>query len=334
MVKPGERKMMATRSIGKIRGLQQCATPQGKFAILALDHRNNLRNLLHLQAEDQGTDEAMVSLKQEVVKNLANSCSAFLLDPVYGTAQNIAAQTIPGGYGLLVALEETGYTGDPAARESQILPGWNVGKIKRLGASAVKLLVYYHPQSPTHTHIEDLVKRVSEECEYADISFFLEVLTYPLDAARKKLEGQERIDVILQSAEILTPLGADVLKAEFPLDINIEKDFDKWQKSCMELTHASAIPWILLSASVDYEVFLQQVKAACLAGASGVAAGRAMWKEAAELMGDERIRFLRDVAWKRMHTLTELVDDLGKPWFADKEPMLVRTDWYKTYAEK
>lgn len=334
LVKPGERKIMATRSIGKIRGLQQCATPQGKFAILALDHRNNLRNLLHLQAKDQGTDEAMVSFKQAVVKNLANSCSAFLLDPVYGTAQNIAARTIPGSCGLLVALDETGYTGDPTARASQILPGWSVDKIKRLGADAVKLLVYYHPQSPSRTHIEDLVKRVSEECRHADIAFFLEVLTYPLDAAQKRLEGQERMDVILRSAEKLTPLGADVLKAEFPADINTEKDFNQWQTSCMELSRISTIPWILLSASVDYEIFLRQVTAACLAGASGVAAGRAVWKEAAELMGDERIRFLREVAWKRMHTLTELVDALSAPWFAGVKPMPVKTDWYRTYAER
>ncbi len=325
--------MIVNKSIGKIRGLQQCATPQGKFAILALDHRNNLRDLLHIQNNDQKADEMMISFKQEVVKNLANSCSAFLLDPLYGAAQSIAAQTISGGCGLLAALEETGYTGDPNARDSQILSGWSVGKIKRMGGSAVKLLVYYHPESATHTHIEDLIKRVSEECIKIDIPFFLEVLTYSLDPARKKLEGQERMDVILQSAERLTPLGADVLKAEFPSDINIEKDFNQWKTSCQELTHASTIPWILLSASVDYEVFLQQVVAACMAGASGVAAGRAVWKEATELAGNDRVRFLHDIAWKRMHALTELVDAQGVPWFTDVNPLPIKTDWYKAYAE-
>ena len=323
---------MFTRSIGKIRGLQQCATPNGKFAILALDHRNNLRNLLHIQDQDPNTDERMAAFKQDVVKALANSCSAFLLDPLYGAAQNIVSQTLPGNCGLLVALEETGYTGDPSARESQILPNWSAAKIKRMGGSAVKLLVYYHPESPTHTHIEDLVSKAADDCQKADIPFFLEVLSYSLDPLQKKLEGNERMEVILKSAEKLTLLGADVLKAEFPLDINTERDFDSWETACKELTRKSMIPWILLSASVDFEIFLQQVKAACMAGAAGVAAGRAVWKEATDLNGQDRINFLQNVACKRMQMLSELVDDLAAPWFASLEPARIEIDWFRTYS--
>ena len=38
---------MKTLSIGKYRSLQQCATPLGAIAVLALDHRNNLRQALN-----------------------------------------------------------------------------------------------------------------------------------------------------------------------------------------------------------------------------------------------------------------------------------------------
>ena len=31
------------RTIGKLRGLQQCTSPRGTFTCLALDHRQNLR---------------------------------------------------------------------------------------------------------------------------------------------------------------------------------------------------------------------------------------------------------------------------------------------------
>lgn len=325
---------MDTRSIGKIRGLQQCATQHGKFAILALDHRNNLRNLLHLQEQNPDTDVEMTAFKFDVVRALAKNCSAILLDPVYGAAQNVFSAALPGNCGLLVAVEETGYTGDPVARESQLLPEWGVAKVKRMGASAVKLLVYYHPDSSTHTHIEDLVRRVAQDCQTQDIPLFLEVLSYPLDAGKKKLEGSERSDVILRSAAILTPLGVDVLKAEFPLDIYAEKDFQKWEAACQELTRASATPWILLSASVEFEVFMQQVTAACRAGAAGVAAGRAVWKEATDLKGVERTRFLQDVACQRMGRLTALVDALAAPWFAGMEPTRINQDWYKKYPEK
>ncbi len=325
---------MFKRSIGKIRGLQQCATPNGKFAILALDHRNNLRHLLHIQDQDPNADERMIAFKKDVVKALANTCSAFLLDPLYGAAQNIVSQALPGNCGLLVALEETGYTGGPSARESQILPDWSVAKVKRMGGSAVKLLVYYHPESPTRTHIEDLISRVANDCQMADLPLFLEVLSYSLDPLQKKLEGNERMDVILKSAEKLTPLGADVLKAEFPLDMNTEKGFDNWEAACKELTQKSKIPWILLSASVDFEIFLQQVKAASMAGAAGVAAGRAVWKEAADLSGQDQINFLQNIAQQRMRTLTELVDALAAPWFTGFEETQIDKEWFKTYPEK
>ena len=203
-----------------------------------------------------------------------------------------------------------------------------------MGASAVKLLVYYHPDSSTHTQIEDLISRVADDCQTADIPLFLEVLSYPLDPIQKKLEGNERTEVVLRSAEKLTPLGADVLKAEFPLDMNTEKDFDNWKAACKELTQKSKIPWILLSASIDFEIFLQQVTAACVAGAAGVAAGRAVWKEAADLSGNDRVHFLQSVAYKRMYQLTELVDALAAPWFTGLESAPIDQEWFKTYPER
>ena len=41
--------------VGKIRRLQQCATPDGKFVMLALDHRNNLRRSLNPADPDNVT---------------------------------------------------------------------------------------------------------------------------------------------------------------------------------------------------------------------------------------------------------------------------------------
>ena len=51
--------------------------------------------------------------------------------------------------------------GDPHARESRLLPGWSVQKAKSIGADAVKLLVYYHPESPHARAIEELVETVA-----------------------------------------------------------------------------------------------------------------------------------------------------------------------------
>jgi tagatose-1,6-bisphosphate aldolase len=130
----------------------------GKIAVLALDHRNNMRRLLHPENEKLTTADEIADFKHEVVAALGDAPSAYLLDPLYGAAQNISNSALPGNRGLLLALEETGYSGDAIARESKILEGWDVSKIKRMGATGVKLLVYYHPQSETHRQIEDWSK--------------------------------------------------------------------------------------------------------------------------------------------------------------------------------
>ena len=322
---------MNVLSIGKYRGLQQCATGRGAISVLALDHRGSLQRALRPGSPGKVLPEEMIAFKQQVVRAVAPAASAVLLDPEVGAAQCVASGALPGHTGLIVALEATGYSGDAAARESRILPGWSAAKAKRLGASAVKLLVYYHPASPTAKAIEELVHRVHEECQAQDLALLLEPLSYSLDPAQKRLSDDERRAVVVETARHLTALGGDVLKAEFPLDISTQPDEHAWQAACSELTAASQVPWVLLSASVAFETYLRQVRVACEGGASGVAVGRAVWKEAPSLHGEERDRFLREVAAPRMERVTALCDALSTPWHARYAPTEVGPDFYHRY---
>lgn len=322
---------LQTLSIGKYRGLQQCATQRGAIAVLALDHRNNLRQALNPQAPDSVPDADLTAFKVQVIGGLAPAATAVLLDPSYGAAQCIAAGAIPGGCGLLTAVEETGYTGDPTARASAILPGWSVAKAKRMGSTAIKLLVYYHPQAASAAQIEALVRKVAEDCRAEDIPLFLETLSYPIEPGRKKLENHERRRVVIETARRLTPLGADVLKAEFPLDPLAAASAGEWAEACAELSGASVIPWVLLSASVDYDTFLRQVTVACQNGASGVAVGRAVWKEATSMQGAQRMAFIRDIAHRRMQRITALCDALARPWNDFYTPPALGGEWYREY---
>lgn len=321
---------MKTITLGKHRGLAQIATENSTFSLLALDHRNNLRNALNPGNPALVTDAEMIQFKSDVVKCVAPASSSVLLDPELSAAQCISNGSLPGNIGTTCALEETGYTGDLNARKSQILPGWNVEKAKRIGASAVKLLVYYHPKSDIAGEIEDLLSKVAGDCEKAELPLFVEPLSYSL-VKGEKLSPEERNYVVIETARRLSPLGADVLKAEFPLDASVIKDEHSWLDACKELTQASVIPWILLSASVDFETYLQQVQIACEAGSSGVAAGRAVWKEAVSLKGDERITFLNTVASGRMNQLTQLCDRSAKSWKQFYCTAELSTTWYKAY---
>jgi tagatose-1,6-bisphosphate aldolase len=197
-----------------------------------------------------------------------------------------------------------------------------------MGASAIKLLVYYHPNSQTASQIEAFTKQIAEACKKHDLVLILEPLSYSLNE-NKKLSSDEKRYVVVETAKRLTPLGVDVLKAEFPLDV-AETNQRVWSEACAEISATSIAPWILLSAAVDYDVFLQQVVIACKAGASGIAVGRAVWKEAVMMDGEQRMKFLRTTAHQRISCLTSLCHALAKP-YTDFYQADAPFDWYRSY---
>jgi tagatose 1,6-diphosphate aldolase len=311
-------------SIGKLRGLQQISSKRGTITALALDHRQNLRKANPAFVND----EELSRFKLEVVSELASEATGVLLDPEVSAAQAVAQYAIPKEIGLVVALESTGYTGDATARQAQIIPGWSVEKAKRMGASAVKLLVYYHPDSSTANEIESFVGQVAEDCTKHDLLLMLEPLSYSLDENRKLTSAQKRY-IVIETARRFTPLNVDILKAEFPLDIT-DTDQSNWKDACEEISSASCAPWILLSAAVDYETYLRQVTIACNAGASGIAVGRAVWQEAVSMSGLERNEFLRQITRQRLRRLTALCTALAKS-YSDFYTADAPFDWYKIY---
>lgn len=317
--------------IGKIHRLQQCATPAGHFVILAMDHRGNLRRSLNQAAPEMVSYDAMVEFKQQVVDRLAGAASAVLLDPEYGAAQAVAVGALPGRVGLVVAVEKTGYAGKPESRQSKILSGWSVEKISRMGAAAVKLLLYYHPEAANASRQEMLVREVGEACLEYELPFFLEPLSFSLDPAVERLASPEKRQVVIETARRLTPMGVDILKAEFPLNIADEPDEVVWADACAQLSEASLVPWVLLSAGVNFEVFKRQTVVACQAGASGVMAGRAVWKEAADLEGDARTEFLATIARDRMVYLGKIIAEHAQSWTVYRQQLIVEEGWYHHY---
>jgi tagatose 1,6-diphosphate aldolase len=317
-------------SIGKYWGLQRCAAAHGALSVLALDHRRSLRKALGTSGTKRASDIEMSVFKQQVASTLAPAASAILLDPEVGALQCIASGALPGAVGLVVALEASGYAGEATARESGLLPGWSVAKAKRMGASAIKLLVYYHPDSSNAHDVEELVRQVDEDCAEQDMTYFLEPLTYSL-RPDVPLRADERRRVIIETARRLTSIGGDVLKAEFPLDITTHPDERDWAAACATLSEVSRVPWVLLSASVDFDTYLRQVTVACREGASGVMVGRAVWKEAAALTGDARERFLNGTAFARMQRITALCNALARPWTALFRPVEITSKSYQTY---
>ncbi len=331
---------MRRLTIGKLRGLQQIADDRGVFAMCAMDHRGSLQRMINPDDPGSVGYETLAAYKEELCRALAPVSSAVLLDPAYGAARAIASGALPRDVGLLVSLEATGYSGESGARLTRLLPGWNAAKTRRMGASAAKLLLYYHPGLPdVAARQRELVQQIVEDCAQADILCLVEPVAYPISDEDRdpRTFARRKPDVVLQTARELTALGIDVLKAEFPADLRFEQDEGRLLGYCQALDEASQAPWVLLSAGVNYEDFARQVEIACRSGASGFLAGRAVWQEGMSLAdGSARRRWLETVAADRMRHLRDIAAEYGRPWWkkwgdAPTELVQVGEDWYATY---
>jgi tagatose 1,6-diphosphate aldolase len=320
-------------ALGTRRGIAACASARGTFAVLALDHRQNLRKELRPADPASVTYDEMVGFKQAVVRALAPVATGTLLDPEIGAAQCIADGSLPASAGLLVAIEATGFEGPSTARVSRVLDGWSVEKAKRMGASAAKLLVYYHPDAANAKDQERLVADVAADCRAADLALFVEPLSFSLVDGRR-LTGKDRRRIVIETARRLTAIGGDVLKAEFPYDPSMTEQ-TLWREACEELNAASSLPWVLLSGGVDDATFEAQVSTACEAGASGVVAGRSVWADAATMEPTAREAFLATTGRERLQRLVDLVEAAGRPWHARPNPLrsapIPGDDWYRDY---
>jgi tagatose 1,6-diphosphate aldolase len=322
--------MTQTLTPGRWRGLRLTSSSRDVFTILAFDQRDSYTKMLPAQA----SYETAVSIKHEVVTALAPNASAVLLDATYGMK---SALDLNRSSGLLMALEKSGYTGDSTYRRVEFYDDWTVAKIKRVGASAVKLLVYYHPGAGALAQeIEELVGRVRAECTKYDIPLFLEPVSYSLDKNIAKSSAEfaaTRPQVVRETAERLSQFKPDVLKLEFPVDTEFDSDQKSWRAACEAISSVCDVPWALLSAGVDFEVFEPQLKVACECGASGFLAGRAIWKECIPMPPDDRKQFLAQKAHDRFQRLADIANQQARPWTNFYEPPIGGATWYSEYAE-
>ncbi len=319
-------------SPGKYRHLMQSSTPEGHFVILAIDHRANLLDSLSKHANQVVTDSDFTAFKRLIQASLLPTASAILTDPVYGIGPGLAEHLIGGQVGLLAPLEVTNYDVHPRERITKFIDLWSVRKIKRIGGSGVKLLLYYHPDDSLAAEKRDLVSRIVNECSRQDIPFFLEPIAYSLDSERS-LSLDELRQVVVESARIFSQLGVDVLKLEFPVNPKQSRDESVWQQALDEVNAVCTVPWAILSGGVDYATFKRQSELACRAGASGVIVGRAVWGEAVELQGEARQTFLNTIGKERMLELRQICTVSAQSWRMRTKAPDLQGEWYKAYAE-
>jgi tagatose 1,6-diphosphate aldolase len=322
-------------SLGRVRALQSASTEGGVFTILAVDHRDAMRAMLNHEQPETVPAKQLTDVKLSIVRTIGTLATAILLDPVYSMGQAIAQRALPPKTVFISAIEDQGYLGNPYGRQTMLLEGWSIEKAKLLGASGVKVLLFYHPRAGEATEKQEkFVSGLLAECSRFDIPMYLEPILYSPDPNVSKDSAAfaaERPRVMVETVRRLSALMPDILKLEFPVDCQYEKDEAVWQDSCAQLNEASLVPWTLLSGGESFDLFLKQLTVACQNGCSGFLVGRALWQEAVHLQGDERAVFLHGVAAQRWQALHTIAETYAHPWFERYEAADVNEHWYKDY---
>jgi len=265
-------------------------TKSGKIAIAAIDHRGLLKTMLHPENPELTTDMEIVEWKRRLVEIDKDRVSGLLIDPTYGAG----LVDLSSKCGWILSMEKTGYRGGQEARETEILPDWSVAQAKEMGASGVKLLLYFDPENAELAEKQkEVARKIGEDCMRAGMIFLLEPLSY------KKVKDPYVVEKIVDA---LIDLPVDIFKLEYPGDEN----------RCRRISEKLDIPWVLLSAGAMYGEFRQQLETACKSGAAGMAVGRAAWQEFGQYEGEAREKFFREVAEPRMDELVTIVEKYGK----------------------
>jgi tagatose 1,6-diphosphate aldolase len=324
-------------SIGKLRGLQQISDDSGRFTMIAMDQRGSLQKMLHPEDPKAASYAEMEAVKLSVTQALAPLASGYLLDPEFGVGPAVNRFVLPGRTGLLVALETSGYEKSGNWRLTKLLEGWSVEKVKRLGASAAKLLIFFNPDAPREVvdHQIKVVRSVADECRRLDLAFVCEPMSYAVDETEEAF-AHHKAETVIRTAEALSPLGLDVLKAEFPGDPKVTKDPEEFRKNCERLSRTTKVPWVVLSAGTDFAVFRGLVELACQGGASGFLAGRAIWKDAfREKSLDRQVEYVRTQGASNFRALADLAHRYARPWwdfYGGKEKLQDHFEgWYVAY---
>ena len=87
----------------------------GKFLMLALDHRGSFKKLMNPEDEKAVTDQQAIDLKREIINSVKDQMSGVLIDPDYGLpAYN--EKTKP----FLLPVEKTGYEAQAGERLTKL----------------------------------------------------------------------------------------------------------------------------------------------------------------------------------------------------------------------
>lgn len=300
---------------GVVRSLRRIADREGFVLVCAIDHLAEFEVLLGPVGSVPYAD--IVAAKASVVRAVSSEVSAVLLDPDFGIGHLLVSGAVPPTVGLVASFEAENYEFPDGPRGSILRPGWTPAVAAAAGADMLKFLWFYRPDLDAEVAEAQrrLLTETYEQCRTAGIPLVVEPIWYPVHGEDPSSPEWQRSRVagIVRSAVEAEQLGCDMLKIEFPGSAGTEAGRQEARTRCEELDAAVSVPWVILSAGVDYAEFAAQLAVACSAGASGYMAGRSVWSDVITT-GDA------SAVVERIRGLNRIVRGLGRP-LAPVEPL-------------
>lgn len=260
------------------RGYQQICGADGAMMVIACDQRGGMRTLLAKDPAEQAKigNDVLGDTKADIARYLAIEASCVLVDPICAVPKLVDDGLLHRNTALLIGLDASGWDTAPEGwRLSKLVEGIDARKVRALGGTGGKIMVYLRSDTPAaNSHNIAILKRVIADFAAEDLLLVVEFLTYALEGESPEAYAAKIPELIEGGSAICLELGAKVLKIPYPGSA----------EACAAVTRlAGDVPWAVLSAGVDHATFLKQVETAMANGASGVIAGRSLWKDCISL---------------------------------------------------
>jgi tagatose-1,6-bisphosphate aldolase len=293
---------MTAMTTAERRGYQQICGDEGAMLVVACDQRGSMRKLLADSPEAQKaiSNEDLGLVKMDIASHLAREAGCVLLDPVCAVPGIVDRGVLHRSTGLLIGLDASGWHTSPEGyRVSVMVPGITARRVRELGGTGGKIMVYFRSDRPeaNRENLETL-RRVVEDFAREDLLLVVEFLTFALEGESPEEHKARVPELILGGTRLCLEAGAKVLKIPYP----------GTPEACAAVTGmAGEVPWAVLSAGVDHATFLGQVEVAMANGANGVIAGRSLWKDCISLDREETRRRLTEVAVPRLEEIKAVI---------------------------
>ena len=145
---------MTKLTTAELRGYQQICGKNGAIMVIACDQRGGIRKILAKTPEEQAkiSDAMLGDTKSDVTRYLAAQAPCILLDPVCAVPRVVDEAALPRDVALLIGLDASGYDTDADGHYlSRLAPGINARKVRELGGTGGKIMVYLRSDLPRPT---------------------------------------------------------------------------------------------------------------------------------------------------------------------------------------